>query len=340
MSGDTSKPPATRGRRRLGIALLIVVALPLFAEAVVRFLDLVPVVGPALTSADPVYGKRLKASLRCERRTPWFRMRFTTNSRGWRGPEPREGRGAIVVIGDEAALGYGVDDGLEFPRLLETALRSQGGGAEVADLAIPDSATGRSLLVLRDALRDLSPRAVVLQIDGADFAEVSREGLFRIDAERRLVRLTVPPPSLGRRLQSFVESVPVLRDAHLMFLLRGAIAVNESDPRDPTPRIPGGEAPAAVGDGLAFALLDEIARALHDATCPALIVLTGRVAPLDLAALRSFCVREGFPLVIGPSPDEDSAAYLGDRASLSARGQATIAEALLPPLLPLLERRR
>ena len=59
-----------------------------FIEVAVRALISVRNVGPSFTSYDPYYGRSLKVNESIRRITPEFDMQMTTNSAGYRGPEP------------------------------------------------------------------------------------------------------------------------------------------------------------------------------------------------------------------------------------------------------------
>ena len=105
--------------KRLALALAGAAMGLVLAELGVRAFVTVRNVGPSFTVFDPVYGKTLKRSFSCRRMTPEFTMRFTTNSLGFRGPEPeRFPRRPILFIGDSFTMGYGVDDGQEFPAVV------------------------------------------------------------------------------------------------------------------------------------------------------------------------------------------------------------------------------
>ena len=86
------------------------------SELFVRNFISVRDVGPSFTTYDPVYGTTLKKSFSAQRITPEFTMRFTTNSDGFRGPELGNlSSRSILFLGDSFTMGYGVNDGEEFP---------------------------------------------------------------------------------------------------------------------------------------------------------------------------------------------------------------------------------
>src|SRR6185295_7928209 len=110
--------------RNSALFLLSLVASLGLAEVVVQAFVPVRDVGPSFTVYDPVLGKRLKASFSAERITPEFRMRLSTNSLGFRGPEPKAiSSGPILFLGDSFTMGYGVRDGEEYPARVATELR-------------------------------------------------------------------------------------------------------------------------------------------------------------------------------------------------------------------------
>ncbi|MBI5851083.1 MAG: hypothetical protein HZB39_08650 [Planctomycetes bacterium] len=274
----------------------------LACEIAVRVLGLAPVVGPTLTEWDPRYGKRLRASLECERATREFRMHITTNAAGRRGPMPRPGAAIVAVFGDEATLGYGVDDGLEYPRLLEAELRARGRDVDVIACAMPDDANGRTLLRLRDELTTLAPRAVVLQVSGDDFRDNVREALFTVGDAGALVERPIPSRSIARSLQSLIEAIPFVTGSHLVALLRSALATRDDGADAPAPRIPGSSAGAFDADRLTLALIDASITRCAASGIPVIVLAAGVDRPHERTALSALCERKSTPLVELPSP--------------------------------------
>src|SRR6516164_6525617 len=82
------------------------------AEVALRFFFPSREIGPSFTVYDPYYGKRNKANASIPRPGLEFTMRFTTNSLGFRGPEPDEFPiHPILFLGDSFTMGFGVNDG-------------------------------------------------------------------------------------------------------------------------------------------------------------------------------------------------------------------------------------
>ena len=107
------------------ISTLLTLAL---CEVVVRIFIPVRNVGPSLTIYDPVYGKRLKKNFTATRTTPEFTMQFTTNSLGFRGPEPEVfPYRPILFLGDSFTAGYGVNDGEEHRESPDAASKREHG---------------------------------------------------------------------------------------------------------------------------------------------------------------------------------------------------------------------
>src|SRR3990167_3315053 len=163
----------SRSRAAASLALLTATALLVafvVAELVVRVAVPVRNVGPTFSEYDPVYGKRLKRSFACTRTTPEFTMRFSTNSLGFRGPEPAgfPGRG-VLFLGDSFTTGYGVNDGEEFPDLVRRGLEASGIGVPVVNAGSGNTGNGYWLRFLEREGTRFSPRLVVLGFCGNDF---------------------------------------------------------------------------------------------------------------------------------------------------------------------------
>ena len=123
----TTTRPKSKNALLINVALLVLVTAVALcaAELAVRRFVTVRSVGPAVTVYSPIYGVRLRSNFSGVQITPEFRMRITTNSLGFRGPEP-DGplRNVLLYLGDSFTVGYGVNDGEEFPALVAARLAS------------------------------------------------------------------------------------------------------------------------------------------------------------------------------------------------------------------------
>lgn len=201
------------------IALLISAAA---GELIVRCCATVRNVGPSFTAYHPLYGKALKKNFSCRRIAPEFTMQFTTNADGFRGrdtgPAPRR---SILFLGDSFTMGYGVNDGEEFPALVRKSLRRTGGNAvNVINAGMGDNGNGRWVKFLRTEAARFSPQLVVFQIHENDFRDNVREQLFHITPSGDLRERAVPPPGARWMIQGIVEAVPGLAYSYLLGFAR------------------------------------------------------------------------------------------------------------------------
>src|SRR5512139_2958291 len=105
---ERSPTPRRLGMGLAAFALALLVSLAL-CELFVRAFVVVRNVGPSFTVYDADYGNRLRPSFSTVRIAPEFTMRLTTNSLGFRGPEPdAPPRGVVLFLGDSFTMGYGV----------------------------------------------------------------------------------------------------------------------------------------------------------------------------------------------------------------------------------------
>lgn len=216
----------TRSARVLGsyLTLFLIAFLISFGigELIVRIFVPVRNVGPAFTTYDPFYGKRLKKGFSTRRITPEFTMRFTTNSDGFRGPEiVTLSSRPILFLGDSFTMGYGVNDGMEFPALVRKALIEKGSKVtSVINAGMGNCGNGFCVKFLRTECISYNPYLIVLQLHFTDFQDNISERLFDLGPEGELIELPVPPQSSTRRLQSFIEAVPGLSNSYIIGLLR------------------------------------------------------------------------------------------------------------------------
>jgi len=196
----------------------------LFGELIVRLFIPVRNVGPPFTEYDPYYGKRLKKSFSCKRITPEFTMRFTTNSLRFRGSEERNyPYKPILFLGDSFTMGYGVNDGEEFPALVKIELEKKYGNdvIPVVNAGIGDSGNGWWLKFLKREVNNYKPILVVMGFCGNDFLDNRKEKLFKFTEKGYLVENpNFSKQKIKRKIAKILESVPGLTYSYLVGLSR------------------------------------------------------------------------------------------------------------------------
>lgn len=176
-------------------------------------------IGPAFSIYDPAYGQRLKASFSTQRVSPEFTMRFTTNSLGFRGPEPKSfPYQPILFVGDSYTEGYGVNDGAEYPALIRKVVEVCYGenAVPVVNAGIGKNGTGRWLKFLKAEGPRFAPRLVVFQLFANDFEDNVKERLFDVTPDGELVELPVSPGGTVRGVQTVIEAIPGVAYSHLV----------------------------------------------------------------------------------------------------------------------------
>lgn len=208
---------------KLLMAFLSVCIALVAADFAVGFLVPIRDVGPSFSQYHPVLGQHLRPNFSTVRKTPEFTMKISTNSLGFRGTQT-DGlpKGAILFLGDSFTMGYGVDDGGEYPAIVAARLgqQPQAAAIPIVNAGIGGSGNGRWVKLLGSMGEAMQPRLVVMQVLDNDFDDNIREGLFALDADGALKELPVPPPGLGRKVQSVVEAVPGVSSSNLVGLLR------------------------------------------------------------------------------------------------------------------------
>lgn len=182
---------------RVALVFCALILALLLCEVLLRLFVDMPLVGPASTRYDPVYGKSLKAGLQCVRKGREYEARLSINSFGFRGPQwERLPHQPVLFLGDSFTFAAEVSDGQEFPALIQKALRKDPhfAGIDVINAGIGDNGQGYWLKFLQRQGPELDPRLVVLQHCNSDFADNLRERLYALK-QGRLRELPVPPPS-------------------------------------------------------------------------------------------------------------------------------------------------
>lgn len=210
--------------RKSSVAFVTLALMLSAAEAVVRIVAPARNVGPSFTIFDSERGVSLKRNLDCKRLTPEFAMALTTNSLGQRGVEPASAsQGGVLFLGDSFTLGYGVNDGEEYPAIVRAILkRDLGKPVAVWNAGIGGVGNGRWLKTLERDAPNWKPELIVMQLCGNDFDDNYSEGLYSLSEEGELVESSPQKATpLRRALQSIVEFVPGLAYSHLVCSFRG-----------------------------------------------------------------------------------------------------------------------
>ena len=141
--------------------------------------------------------------------------RFTTNSLGFRGPEPKSnGDPTIVLLGDSFLFGMGVNDDDTFSVRLAAALESEFPDLVVHNAGVPGYSGPDQLEQWRDKLNALKPDLVLVCHTASDLREMAR-------------------PTSFRRLTKYDEDIPERTDPEITKLLEQA----EEEANDKAPWI-------------------------------------------------------------------------------------------------------
>ena len=309
-----------------GVVLFASVVVALIAgEVFVRLLVPVRNVGPTFSSYDPYYGKVLKRNFTCTRIAPEFTMRFTTNSYGYRGPEPKVFPShPILFLGDSFTSGYGVNDGEEFPELIRATLERRGTTPHIPVVNAGSGNTGNGywLRFLKAEGPRYNPRLVVLGFCVNDFSDNIVEGMYALDPAGRLLEDTTAHLQQGARTaQQVIEAIPGLAYSHLVGLARQAYS--ERTPPDPG-------VPAAVnarfspsGDDLTYRLVVETLDLCKKRQWRVMIIAI-ETTGARLERLRTICANRDTPLLIAPTKRDQPDLYYAVDGHWNAAGHQVV----------------
>jgi hypothetical protein len=272
--------------------------------------DTCPVVSPlenvGLTLAEycPLYAKWLKQSFHASNTSPEFTCEMTTNSLGLRGPRIHlPPRPCILLLGNSFAFGYGVNDGEEFSALFSRMLAhgNTSNYPTLINVGIPGSGDGRWLKFLRREAPEYNPCLVVLQVMENDFDDNLTDKLFAVGDHGSLRPLPVPPPGLMRRLQTLLESIPLLPRSHLFCLFRKALFLIRDRFAHEWRLVESASAETAgqAGDELTYAILKEVLNTRREESWPGTSLLV-ELDPNRRRRLLDLFSREHTPTVTFP----------------------------------------
>ncbi len=332
------------GHRLTRLALLFVAVFTCVAASELAVRLFVPVrnVGPSFSVYHPVYGKMLKRSFTCRRITPEFTMRFSSNSLGFRGPEPASlPKRVVLFMGDSFTMGYGVDDGCEYPSLVQRALATRYGpnAIPVVNAGMGANGNGRWVKILSHQAQRYDPRLVVLQVTSNDFGDNARERLFEMSPTNELIECPVPSPRIARLAQGFIESIPGLSYSYLVGLARQAITAKDaraqpSDIRARPDRQGNSKTNTAwsPAEVLTFALIEKSLSICKENNWPVVMIAVecrGRY----LAGLQEYCRRYDVPLLTVPTKRERPSMYYKVDGHWNEAGHAFVAHMLMDHLV-------
>jgi hypothetical protein len=317
--------------RILSVFFGIVLGL-LATEGMLRLGGVVREVGPALTRYDPVYGKRLRENFRATRTSPEFRIRYSVNSLGYRGPEPEKfPEHPILFLGDSFTEGYGVSDGEEFPELIRRALaeRHKHLAPPVVNAGIGNAGNGHWVKWLRLEGRRFAPRLVVLQFTSNDAADNLREQNFGLDTNGQLVERPVPPRGPVHKINELVAAVPGLSSAHLIGF--GYQLYHRYNAWHTTRAYVPRGIDAAADDDLTPRLWEEALRICHEAGWPVVGIAVEFAGP-HLVQLRGILERYDARLIVAPTKEQRPDLYYEIDGHWNPLGHAFVAQMLQPEL--------
>lgn len=160
---------ASSRRKWWGLALVAVLLLVMglgALEMAVRVIHPDTILIPSAFRDDAVAGFRYQPGLDGIHRTPEYRTRLITNTRGLRGAEfarePQPGVTRVLALGDSFTAGVGVEESQAWPRVLERRLGSQGRKVEVINAGVGGWGLDNALSFLTGEGLGYRPKVVVL----------------------------------------------------------------------------------------------------------------------------------------------------------------------------------
>ncbi len=341
-SPSTSAPasdahPRKSGWRRLTqtAALFLISCIFTIAsgELIVRVFVPVRNIGPTFSEYDPYYGKVLKKSFHCVRIAPEFTMSFTTNSYGFRGPEPKQfPKHCILFLGDSFTSGYGVNDGEEFPDVVRAHLAQEGEGhaPPVVNAGLGNTGNSYWLRFLNEEGERYDPRIIVFAFCENDFADNLREQFYFLDSTRQLRENPAPATQEEARFfQRIIEAVPGLSYSHLLGLAREFFSEGMMTSPPPTPGNP--DSLSLPSDEITYRIVGEVFQRCKRHQWPTMLLTIGTKGP-RLAHLLQLARASETPVIVVPSKEDRPDLYYHIDGHWNAAGHRYVSTMVLDTL--------
>lgn len=304
------------------------------AEVLTRLFVPVRNVGPLFTVSDPVMGKRIKKNFHTLRVTPEFTMTFTSNSLGFRGPEPDSPpTNSILFIGDSFTMGFGVNDGEEFPALIKAKLDAALGknAVNVVNTGMGNIGNGRWIKFLKGEADQFKPQLVVLQVMTNDFEDNVREDYFSVLDNGTLSELPIKASKV-KFLEPFMGDIPGLSNSYFYSLIRQSFATYLSDKgkKDAASPIEGVD----YADHLTERLIAEAVSICQNKGYPVFAILVG-LEGSRLSHIQAIFHTHQVPTLAIPTKTERPDLYYKIDGHWNAAGHSFVAHAVFDQLLSL-----
>jgi len=310
------------------VVLSLVVGLVLF-ELILRCFPPPPFIGPSLTCYDPTFGVRLKKHFIAQRSSPDFLCTISMNDQGFRQKdEVIQGKPSILYLGDSFTMGYGVNDGEEYPALVKASLKTD--GLQTVNAGVGNVGCSWMLRFLTTEAEQLKPRILVLEFFQDYPGRDTRDGLYIQDAEGRLQATQVPEPSLLRRYQAWVEAIPVVADSYTFGVIRN-FKMKLAQGRQTTHQ----DQADLKDDALTIDLAKVCLNWAKERNIPTVAIFVGHDSRSN-DLIREMFEHSGVKTIVIPWSDARSDLYYATDMHWNAQGHQYVANQLAPVLREML----
>lgn len=331
MKSESSGRGAWINALLLFLSLCVAVAL---SEALIRLFVPVREVGSLFTVNDPIMDRRIKKNFHTVRVTPEFTMTFTSNSLGYRGPEPIPSIAKpVLFLGDSFTMGYGVNDGEEYPAMIKGRFDNVYGenSIGVVNAGIGNSGNGRWVKFLRSEVDQFDPRLVVLQVTANDFEDNIREAYFSVSENGTLNELPIKV-SKAKSLNRILDAIPGLSNSYLYSLARQAIDrayIGSAAKPSSTVQDDG------YADRLTARLIAEAVMICQKKGYPMFAILVGLEGRQRFVRVKAIFQSQQVPIYVAPTKKERPDLYYKIDGHWNSGGHAFIAQAVFDQLQSL-----
>ena len=345
LEGQKGKSSWRRLMQTTALFLFSCVLTIALGELAVRLFIPVRNLGPTFSEYDPYYGKILKRNFRCERIAPEFSMIFSTNSYGFRGPEPDHfPNHCVLFLGDSFTSGYGVNDGEEFPDLVRKGLLRDGQANQrippVVNAGLGNTGNSYWLRFLKAEGERYEPRFVVFAFCENDFADNTREQFYFLDSSGTLRDNPAPATQEGARVfQRIVEAIPGLTYSHLVGLAREFFS--EGMMTSAKAATANTDSLSLPGDALTYKIVSDVFQFCRLHGWPAMFLTIGVEGP-RLERLREISSNAGIPFLVAPLKKDRPDLYYHIDGHWNAAGHRFVSAMVLDALeryLPIEKRK-
>jgi hypothetical protein len=232
-------------------------------------------------------------------------------------------------------MGYGVNDGEEFPALVQKDLEGRYGKNHipVVNSGIGNNGNGRWVKFLRMEGKIYNPCLIILQLFNNDYEDNLDEHFFELTPSGELAELPITELGKMRILQNMIEYIPGLSHSYLVGLVKQVLMSKTADGKS-IDKNGSPESGLYSKDRITLRLIEEVLTLCDNGRWPVVALLVD-INGQRLAELKRIFWLHNVPIIRVPGKEERPDLYYRLDGHWTAAGHAFVAKLIIEQLFTL-----